>query len=608
MHSIWTTPKNFPVVYLVPPCALCTMIGRTNDQCDDHSNHVYSTYATTQQDHDCERYQQQEKGVSIYQAAYQYCCNDDTHRFLNETLLQFQQQQQQRNPNSTDDVDGISDVTDEFIINVSSCQISSSNGDIDIFEHWDGSFAPKSKESTTTTTRPCFLSRPCLIRDCTLLQHCFEIPRKYWIQRSPHPPPEDRTSTDECHHHSHTSRIHQEWFVKVCGSAATTVPVYWNHCSTSTHGSALDTDGRVMECPMQHMTLPQYLTESGLDGDDQNINNINNNNTNCDNRFDRIPYLKDWHFQFWYEQQQHLQQQQGSEFHYSLPDYLPYDLLNGFLLRFDPSVRPSAPLSSPLTPNDHGDTSSGSKTVEPCNNDYRFVYWGPRNSSTDIHTDVLLSLSWSYNVHGTKIWTFYLPPPSTTTTTDHNTDHLDESTVITMEQRTGELIIVPSGLRHSVTNQEETLSINHNWITTGILSPVWQCIRTELMAVDQELLSWDSTWTVQCFDARESMLRGCVGLNVSLFFFMILTRGLDLLRKVVTLPYGDVDTNEIHVDLIHIQNALQQIYNDPMVCLKDRLTATLQNNTASDRAIQVGIKVLLVIPLVVNNDQNTHVT
>lgn len=42
--------------------------------------------------------------------------------------------------------------------------------------------------------------------------------------------------------------------------------------------------------------------------------------------------------------------------------------------------------------------------------DYRFVYLGPRGSWTAVHADVLRSYSWSYNVVGKKEWLFF--PPS----------------------------------------------------------------------------------------------------------------------------------------------------------------------------------------------------
>merc|ERR1719450_1587045 len=43
------------------------------------------------------------------------------------------------------------------------------------------------------------------------------------------------------------------------------------------------------------------------------------------------------------------------------------------------------------------------------NNDYRFVYIGPENSWTPLHSDVFGSFSWSANIVGRKKWIFFVP-------------------------------------------------------------------------------------------------------------------------------------------------------------------------------------------------------
>jgi JmjC domain, hydroxylase len=250
-------------------------------------------------------------------------------------------------------------------------------------------------------------------------------------------------------------------------------------------------------------------------------------------------------------------------FLYTLPNFLPYDLLNEFLLRFG-----------------NPDESS----------DYRFVYWGPKGSTTALHIDVLQSLSWSYNVHGSKEWTFYVP----TTARKNNDGHIHE-TAITVQQNTGELVLVPSGWKHSVINQQETLSINHNWITTDILLSVWNCILTELYAVDTELASW----SIDCNEARESMLRGCVGLNVSLYFFMTLRRGLDLILELVQesadMSLTTYRDRAIH-DLVCISNAMQLLCNDnSSIHLTQRLTGTLNNVRSADEAVLIATELVTFV-------------
>jgi hypothetical protein len=65
----------------------------------------------------------------------------------------------------------------------------------------------------------------------------------------------------------------------------------------------------------------------------------------------------------------------------------------------------AATASSSTTTGASPSSSSSSATVS----DYRFVYLGPRGTSTPLHSDVLRSCSWSANVAGCKLWRL-LPP------------------------------------------------------------------------------------------------------------------------------------------------------------------------------------------------------
>jgi hypothetical protein len=573
----------------------------------------------------------EQQQYSIYEASYQYCCRHAVTRFLDEHL---QSNSTVETPCHVVVVDSIhdKDVVSESLeknnesttVNGSCSKLVINDGDavkrnvdlthlesfeqsppllVDILEDWNGTFH-------FDQTNDHFLCRPCLIRNCTLLQQCFQFPRQFWLKYS-HPQQQQK------HQRNDVSRIendvtdslkdqlekeddnktpigiNRQWFVEVCDDIL--VPVYWNDLSfhvatgsdtsvirTDTKLDVLDNEGRANELPIRYMTIQQYINDCLH----------NNTNYNCNSEFTNrsIPYLKDWHFQLWYEQQKVIYQgtlSPAPQFNYTLPKYLPYDLLNGFLLQFDPNS------------NHHGtnitSTATSMSTTTAINNynDYRFVYWGPSRSNTTIHTDVLLSLSWSYNIYGTKLWTFYIP--TTANTIDDESESFRE-TVVTIQQQTGELMLVPSGIKHSVINQQETLSINHNWITADILSNVWHCIRSELLAVDNELLSWQSNWSVTCYDARESMLRGCVGLNVSLYFFMILTRGLDLLQYSIKLNLNNVWSHScdcidrsIRQDVMFISNSLQEICNDPLIHLRERLGATLHDIRLSDQALRIAM-------------------
>jgi JmjC domain, hydroxylase len=384
-----------------------------------------------------------------------------------------------------------------------------------------------------------FLSVPCLIRDGPVLRESFAVARRCWCKDG-------------------STVVEREWFRNTLTDL---VPV---RC-TPPAPPMLDDQGRATECPIQYMSIQEYISHYLDQGNDPSKN-----------RSVASYYLKDWHLQQWLERQQFSEKDDGntsimndstSSFLYTLPDHLPYDLLNGFLLRFG---------------------SISTKDGET--NDYRFVYWGPKGSTTALHSDVLQSLSWSYNVCGEKQWTFYVPK---------ELSGRDDEVTIVVPQKAGELMIVPSGWKHSVVNLEETLSINHNWITADIVSQVWNCIAAELRAVDDEL----AAWSIDDFAARESMLRGCVGLNVSLFSLMLLTRGLDLLRDIVDVPVSHVakvghPTNRIR-DLSGICQSLRLLLSTDSVSdavhWTDRLIATLQNEDAAHQVQRIAMDLIAVV-------------
>ena len=64
---------------------------------------------------------------------------------------------------------------------------------------------------------------------------------------------------------------------------------------------------------------------------------------------------------------------------------------------------------------------------------------------------------------------------------------------IVVVQQAGEMVFVPSTWTHKVENLCETLSINHNWITTASIDYTWECIMTEMAEVDRELGKWNES-------------------------------------------------------------------------------------------------------------------
>ncbi|KAI5059889.1 hypothetical protein GOP47_0024309 [Adiantum capillus-veneris] len=169
-------------------------------------------------------------------------------------------------------------------------------------------------------------------------------------------------------------------------------------------------------------------------------------------------YLKDWHFVKDYPEY-------GP---YSTPIFFMDDWLNLYLEHYQLHA------------------NEGEVETPGCLSDYRFVYMGPK--------DVLRSYSWSSNICGKKLW-HLLPPSETHLIFDR---HMRSSVYniygdISVEefpnfhkagwlectQEKGQILFVPSKWYHQVTNLEDTISINHNWINGYNLHWVWELILTD---------------------------------------------------------------------------------------------------------------------------------
>lgn len=169
-------------------------------------------------------------------------------------------------------------------------------------------------------------------------------------------------------------------------------------------------------------------------------------------------------------------------------------------------------------------------------------------------------------------------------------------------QATGETIFVPCGWQHAVRNLEETLSINHNWITTSNLDQTWRCMEIEMLAIEAELESWGMG--SDCWEARESMLRGCIGLDTTAYFLMLLTRLLEIVivhlsgnddapcgraSEVPTGPSEEYSVWQYHFDLARLADGLSILLGAPtesktqeesntsmgLIGLEERLAAVL---------------------------------
>jgi hypothetical protein len=263
-------------------------------------------------------------------------------------------------------------------------------------------------------------------------------------------------------------------------------------------------------------------------------------------------YLKDWHFLFYLDEFTEIDVVNNKPI-YSVPPHFEHDILNSFVSRF-------------------------------IHFDYRFVYWGPRYSGTPRHSDVLNSFSWSYNVSGTKEWTFYVPASVKNVDNDNGTPDADigDQQSFQIQQNAGECVFVPSTWQHSVINLEETLSINHNWVTAANLDLVWECIQWNLMKTREDHCLEGEEHISPGFE--EEVLREGNSINVSTFFLMVLSRSLELLHAVEKdcLSWKD------NFDLVRCRDMLEHLVHleDENLCLQERLNSVLKSEYRGEQAIE----------------------
>ena len=251
-------------------------------------------------------------------------------------------------------------------------------------------------------------------------------------------------------------------------------------------------------------------------------------------------YLKDWHL-VEYLSNNSVKSTDTSSLSlplYTTPDFFERDLLNNFLKRYQ------------------------------CG-DYMFVYWGPAGSETHLHSDVMHSFSWSYNVVGKKKWIFHVP-----------SCYNDGSNTVNVNQRfeviqnTGEAMFVPATWKHEVVNLIETISINHNWITASNIDKTWECMMIEMQAIEKEVNEWGIP--DDDFGARENMLRGCIGLNVTMFTLMMILEMVELLMAAIDSTNEEEDKVwDCVYSIFRVEEVLTVVLRQPNVV--QRLRAILDS-------------------------------
>lgn len=238
----------------------------------------------------------------------------------------------------------------------------------------------------------------------------------------------------------------------------------------------------------------RLLSAQGVDGCEGSCDRLFRTDTSPPLRTDLSIYLKDWHCVL-----------QCPTLHlYTTPHLFTPDWLNDYCL----------------------------KRKKGREDEYRFVYLGPRNSSTLLHTDVLGSYSWSVNVAGEKHWTFF-PPDQREHLVDANGHLLRDITHVDGErfpsfhlarraeviQRTGETLFVPSGWFHQVRNLRTTLSINHNWANACNIDFLFSTVLEDLVVAEAEIADCQEMegWGEQC----QLLLRANSGFDLDELFHLL---------------------------------------------------------------------------------------
>ncbi|XP_076063690.1 jumonji domain containing 4 [Oratosquilla oratoria] len=259
---------------------------------------------------------------------------------------------------------------------------------------------------------------------------------------------------------------------------------------------------------------------------------------------DKCLYLKDWHFVRAFPDYDA----------YRTPEYFASDWLNEFW--------------------EHR------KDVQ---DDYRFVYIGPKGSWTPFHADVFRSFSWSANICGRKRWVFYPPgqdqylrDPFGSLIYDIDSEELKDKTTYpkSMEakgkleviQEVGEIIFVPSEWHHQVWNLESTISINHNWINGGNIHIVWRFLAESLDQVENAILDCMEMedWKGQC----QLLLKATHGMDFIEFYLFVRTiarRRLQHIcdcKQVESVDGWCVGPTHAAYDLYQIKWCLEQLVED----------------------------------------------
>jgi hypothetical protein len=147
-------------------------------------------------------------------------------------------------------------------------------------------------------------------------------------------------------------------------------------------------------------------------------------------------------------------------------------------------------------------------------------------------------------------------------------------------------MFVPATWKHEVENVVETLSINHNWVTTDNIDLTWACVETEMVAVRFEMKKWG----LDGHEAMEKMLRGCIGIDVTMFFLLCWTSLLE--------PWGQKEkSRDDYFDIFRLGSMMEKLFSMEDLDLQARLAIVLVSETKADDAVRVARRILRQIKI-----------
>ncbi|XP_014259233.1 jmjC domain-containing protein 4 [Cimex lectularius] len=227
--------------------------------------------------------------------------------------------------------------------------------------------------------------------------------------------------------------------------------------------------------------------------------------------------------------------------------------------------------------------------------DYRFVYFGPKGSWTPIHMDVFSSFSWSVNLCGKKKWVFF-PPDQDMFLRDKfgklpyniledfkdtmKYPHSSNLIPIVFIQEVGDAIFVPSGWYHQVWNLDDTISINHNWVNACNIYGMWTSLNEMFSKAQAEIADCRNMGD---WDARaQLMLKLCFGMDhcdFADFLFYITEVRLQHVSKgsFLSVP-GDwlMGGNQMIFDLSRIRQVFDEMCVIDIPCLEQHRPRLLE--------------------------------